>query len=77
MIHTKEGDIEMHGDGFELLADLAVIASQMYVSFATDENADESKVRELIAKVMRRAFEKGLQNGIDEVEGKVNSEYAQ
>ena len=77
MIHTKEGDIELHGDGYELLADLAVIAKQMYVSFATDENADESKIRELIAKVMRQAFEKGLQDGIDEVEGKVNSEYAQ
>ena len=77
MIRTKEGDIELPGDGFELLADLAVIARQMYVSFATDENADESKIRELLAKCMRQAFEKGLQDGIDEAEGKVDSIYAQ
>lgn len=77
MIRTKEGDIELHGDGFELLADLTVIARQMYVSFATDENADESKIRELLAKTMRQAFETGLNDGIDEVEGKVDSGYAQ
>ena len=77
MIHTKEGNIECHGDGFELLADLAVIASQMYVAFAKDKEADEPKVRELLAKAMRQAFEKGLQAGIDEAEGKVDSVYAQ